>query len=86
MNLSVMLRQSAAKQAGLPMLSQGCSLGFHGNSIFRAWCNPQKILGHLFVIFLGHGTFTDTHLNGYNCSGDFKKIPGDFWRIRNQVT
>lgn len=66
MNLSVMLRQSAAKQAGLPMLSQGCSLGFHGNSIFRAWCNPQKILGHLFVIFLGHGTFTDTHLNGYN--------------------
>ena len=66
MNLSVTLRQSAAKQAGLPMLSQGCSLGFHGNSIFRAWCNPQKILGQLFVIFLGHGTFTDTLLNAYN--------------------
>lgn len=57
MNLSITLRQSAAKQAGLPMLSQGCSLGFHGNSVFRAWCNPQKFLGHLLFVIFFKGTF-----------------------------
>ena len=57
MNLSITLRQSAAKQAGLPMLSQGCSLGFHGSSIFRAWCNPQKIkISATFSLFWGTGS------------------------------
>ena len=89
-----MLRQSAAKQAGLPMLSEGCSLGFHGNSIFRAWCNPQKIFWAPTLIQGAHtliqgahtliqGAPTLIHLIGYvfaMFSGDFRSPI--FWRIK----